>query len=60
MVVKSTLWETLGLINATDNALREAVLVAPGVRGVFDEPGDFYGSNPDTLSVRRCRLNTSG
>ena len=43
MVVKNTLWDILAAQNATKS---EAVLIAAGVRGVFDEPGDYYLSSP--------------
>ena len=47
MVVKNTLWDILEMQNNTD---AQAVLVAAGVRGVFDEPGDYYLSSPKSGS----------
>ena len=47
MVVKNTLWDILAAQNATKS---EAVLIAAGVRGVFDEPGDYYLSSPKSGS----------
>ena len=45
MVVKNTLWDILAAQNATKS---EAVLIAAGARGVFDEPGDYYLSSTKT------------
>ena len=47
MVVKNTLWDILATSNVTKT---QAVLVAAGVRGVFDEPGDYYLSSPKSGS----------
>jgi len=47
MVVKNTLWDILKSQNSTQ---KQAILVAAGVRGVFDEPGDYYLSSPKSGS----------
>ena len=49
MVVKNTLWDILSS-KALNNTGLQAVLVAAGVRGVFDEPGDYYLSSPESGS----------
>ena len=47
MVVKNTLWD---ILSSQNNTLKQSILVAAGVRGVFDEPGDYYLSSPQSGS----------
>lgn len=47
MVVKNTLWD---ILKSQNNTQKQAILVAAGVRGVFDEPGDYYLSSPKSGS----------
>lgn len=49
-VVKNTALEALQLAAEGNTALREVVVVNAGSMGVFDAPGDFYGSDAASLS----------
>lgn len=49
-VVKETLVDLI--THTKGDPTKEAILVAAGSRGVFDSPGDFYGSDPETSSGR--------
>ena len=50
-VVKETVHELVDSVTKT-SPKNEAVFVSAGSRGVFDKPGEFYGSDPQTSSGR--------
>jgi class 3 adenylate cyclase len=50
-VVKETVHELVDAVTKT-SPKNEAVFVSAGSRGVFDKPGEFYGSDPQTSSGR--------
>ena len=50
-VVKETVNELISSLTSA-SPRNQAVFVAAGSRGVFDSPGDFYGSDPETSSGR--------
>ena len=50
-VVKETMLELVDSVTRR-SPRHEAVFVAAGSRGVFDAPGDFFGSDPQTSSGR--------
>ena len=50
-VVKETVHELVDSVTKS-SPKNEAVFVSAGSRGVFDKPGEFYGSDPQTSSGR--------
>ena len=51
-VVKETVHELVDSVTKNSFTKKTAVFVAAGSRGVFDAPGEFYGSDPQTSSGR--------